>query len=594
MAPPAIEPLTWTLFQYFCRRAQPGAFKSCNEGDDMISDGPVCIDSRTEKQEGIMKSHRVRQWASASVVSLLAVTYANSQESVFRCDAAVNGLADITASEAARGERYVLAILWDYNKPDEPPEVPASVVTKLLNGDSSSVVGYYLANSHDSLTIKFVDILGWYDADHPWTFYWAPQDTFDRNGDGFISGHVAKWAEGIRKADQIFDFKRFDRNGDGRLDPQQELAVLFIMPGGPTPFGTVRVPAGREYPTWEPLVVDGVSIPLLAEAYIGSLANLGVLNHELAHLLFGSWDMYFSFYCPYAAGPYSLMDVCYTDAHLDPIHKMKLGWLNTTVIGDSGRYEVAAVESSAHVYVLVDSTWSDKEYFIIENRQRGLRYDTALPDSGLAIWHVMTDPTVYQQLLPPPSVSASNWLSVSPTDWGRRGIRLIRPISGPPLDNNKALWDGSDSTTGYDLLSWDSNPAHAQLRWHDGRPSGFAIREISPSGFRMKFTIDVPVTSVYVDRTKKGLLPEKFTLEQNFPNPFNPGTTIQYALPYRSRVTLTIYNTLGQLVVTLVSDDIEAGYHTVQFDASNLATGVYFYRMQAGDFVQTRKLILMK
>ena len=83
-------------------------------------------------------------------------------------------------------------------------------------------------------------------------------------------------------------------------------------------------------------------------------------------------------------------------------------------------------------------------------------------------------------------------------------------------------------------------------------------------------------------------------LSQNYPNPFNPATTIRYGLPNRSHVTLTVYNTLGQQVAQLINSDIDAGYHEIQFNASNLASGVYFYRMQAGSYVETKKLCLVR
>jgi hypothetical protein len=89
-------------------------------------------------------------------------------------------------------------------------------------------------------------------------------------------------------------------------------------------------------------------------------------------------------------------------------------------------------------------------------------------------------------------------------------------------------------------------------------------------------------------------LPRMYSISQNYPNPFNPSTTIRYALPHRSHVTLSVYNTLGQLVGSLVNGDIEAGSHEVTFNATGLASGVYFYRIQAGDFVQIRKLVLVK
>ena len=79
-----------------------------------------------------------------------------------------------------------------------------------------------------------------------------------------------------------------------------------------------------------------------------------------------------------------------------------------------------------------------------------------------------------------------------------------------------------------------------------------------------------------------------------FPNPFNLSTTIRYGLPTRSHVTLTVFNTLGQLVAMLVQGEQEAGFHEVQFDASGLASGVYLYRLTAGSYVETRKLILVR
>ncbi len=89
-------------------------------------------------------------------------------------------------------------------------------------------------------------------------------------------------------------------------------------------------------------------------------------------------------------------------------------------------------------------------------------------------------------------------------------------------------------------------------------------------------------------------MPVGFALLQNYPNPFNPTTTIRYGLPHRSHVTLAIYNTLGQRLAELVNADIEPGYHDVQFNATNLASGVYFYRIQAGDFTATKRLSLLK
>jgi len=91
-----------------------------------------------------------------------------------------------------------------------------------------------------------------------------------------------------------------------------------------------------------------------------------------------------------------------------------------------------------------------------------------------------------------------------------------------------------------------------------------------------------------------GSVPSEFNLDQNYPNPFNPSTVIRYEILTRSHVTLAVFNTLGQKVAELVNGEMDAGYHKIQFNATNLASGVYFYRIQAGSYVETKSLCILK
>jgi hypothetical protein len=90
------------------------------------------------------------------------------------------------------------------------------------------------------------------------------------------------------------------------------------------------------------------------------------------------------------------------------------------------------------------------------------------------------------------------------------------------------------------------------------------------------------------------LLPTVYALEQNYPNPFNPSTIISWQSPVSNRQTIKIYDILGNEVKTLVDEYREAGKYQIEFNASELASGVYFYQLKSGDFVSVKKMILMK
>jgi hypothetical protein len=88
--------------------------------------------------------------------------------------------------------------------------------------------------------------------------------------------------------------------------------------------------------------------------------------------------------------------------------------------------------------------------------------------------------------------------------------------------------------------------------------------------------------------------PMNYTLYQNYPNPFNPTTTITFGIPVKTRVVLKLFNAVGEEVAQLYNGEKEAGRYSFEFSATGLPSGIYFYRLQAGSFVETKKMVLMK
>ncbi len=124
----------------------------------------------------------------------------------------------------------------------------------------------------------------------------------------------------------------------------------------------------------------------------------------------------------------------------------------------------------------------------------------------------------------------------------------------------------------------------------------FIILEVS--GAQCEFALD----DIYWDggevngirEVGKSDIPAGYALHNNYPNPFNPATTIQFDIPEAGNITLNVYNALGELVTNLVDQKVAAGNHSINFDAANLPSGIYFYQLTSGSFIKTQKMVLMK
>lgn len=217
---------------------------------------------------------------------------------------------------------------------------------------------------------------------------------------------------------------------------------------------------------------------------------------------------------------------------------------------------------------------------------------------------------------------------------GRRDLRQTIKFGGAGW-SSPANWSSFTSTDNVNvaLYSRRSNSndvfqaVFARTGLNNGLPRAIRYREFSsgswntsvevstgsPTGLQSASVVEMNTTSaafayagangtnVYfnnedwtVDVNEEEGTPENYSLEQNYPNPFNPSTTIKFRIPEGSYVSLKVYNVLGKEIATLVSEEMNAGTYEVNFDASNLSSGVYFYKIESGNFVKTNKMILMK
>ncbi|MFA3784147.1 T9SS type A sorting domain-containing protein [Melioribacteraceae bacterium 4301-Me] len=174
----------------------------------------------------------------------------------------------------------------------------------------------------------------------------------------------------------------------------------------------------------------------------------------------------------------------------------------------------------------------------------------------------------------------NNWRSLLPNNTEQRAADSLRPWLNylRSLGSEKIFWFNLS-----DFTAWGPDSTVWGL---------FRKPDYSPTAIYSAYKDYIAtVTSVQEESTSKF---SGFVLQQNYPNPFNPSTTIRFSLPRREHVTLKVFDILGREVATLVDGELNAGEYSVVYDASSLPSGVYFYRLQAGSFVEQRKMEVVK
>ena len=167
-----------------------------------------------------------------------------------------------------------------------------------------------------------------------------------------------------------------------------------------------------------------------------------------------------------------------------------------------------------------------------------------------------------------------NWLTASETN--NQGFDIERKSSASKFEKIGFISGIGTSTESHSYTFTDKNVETGNY--------SYRLKQLDYDGtFEYSNEINVDVT-----------VPLEFALDQNYPNPFNPSTTISYSIPVKSRVTLKIFNALGKEIITLVNEEKSEGNYDVKFDASGIPSGIYFYKLNAGEFSSTKKMILLK
>ena len=156
-------------------------------------------------------------------------------------------------------------------------------------------------------------------------------------------------------------------------------------------------------------------------------------------------------------------------------------------------------------------------------------------------------------------------------------------------------------TYGTPILKFGVTQNYNSLRADDGNNRivylGFGLEQIADEAIRdtiVTRSINWLMNGVVLSTPNEDFTVNSFNLEQNYPNPFNPSTNISYTIPNESQVSLVVYDIMGKQVVELVNNKQPAGDYNVNFDAASLASGTYFYKLTAGEFISVKKMVLLK
>ena len=246
-------------------------------------------------------------------------------------------------------------------------------------------------------------------------------------------------------------------------------------------------------------------------------------------------------------------------------------------------YDVSDVRSSHELIDLSSFTSHQSEVYIrLRSVQPGWHWWWTIDNFEVnGMWLIPVELTSFTSSVAENDVTL-NWQTATETN--NQGFEVQRKqVFSPQSSVGNGEWDVLSFITGNGTTTEPQSYSFYDKKLEAGKYQ-YKLKQIDFDGtFEYSNIVEVEIAA-----------PLEFSLEQNYPNPFNPSTIINYQLPKAGNVTLKVYDVLGKEVATLVNEEKPAGNYEVEFDASNLASGVYYYQLRAGEFLFSKKMLLLK
>ena len=506
-------------------------------------------------------------------------------------------------SGSMTGSHNVLCVLVEFS--DKAKSVNAEDFDTLMFVNQVGSVRHFYNeisyNNYDIVTVNLPSSIDWSMAPQTYAYYCNGE-----NGLNWYSypRNAQKLAEDvINLVDPVVDFSNYDNDGDGYVDG---VVIVHTGPGAEFKGGDGNYIWSHKWSTRTPMLKDGKHVwdYSMQPEYWSTPGDmtLGVFAHELGHLLFGLPDLYDTDYSSKGIGRWSLMaggswngpgNMGGSPAHPDAWSRIQCGFTTATnVTSNVIAQAMPNVEtaSSGAIFRLWTNGAGGNQYFLLENRRR-TGYDTYLPSEGLLIWHI-------DETMPTATGNDNEWYP-GHTSTGHYLVALEQADNVFALEKNMDNGNTGDPFPGSTSRTSFTGLTAPSTNDYSGSGTLVAVGNISAAGSTMTANLSVSLAADVGDQAIDEAIPASFTLNQNFPNPFNPETWIDFELPRGGHVNLSIYNVLGEKVDEILNDELLAGRHGIGWKAGNadgtaLPSGVYFYRLELDELTLTRTMLLLK